>query len=98
MVHPLDRPRPRWLGELMFEVSAGNLTTRDPILELVETLMMNTRDECSSDGAEGVVDRLLAIADHRLGADALGEAALEIIQAAPSSRPPSLRGHPSAAP
>ena len=48
MVHPLDRPRLRRLGELMFEVSAGNLTTRDPILELVETLMINLIDHALS--------------------------------------------------
>ena len=38
--------------------------------------MVCTRPDCCADGAEEVVDRLLEIADHRLGADALAEAAL----------------------
>ena len=58
--------------------------TPDPILGGAETIMPLVRDDCSAWGAEGVVDQLLAIADHRLGACALAEAAaLEIIRAAP---------------
>jgi hypothetical protein len=80
-LHPLDRPKLRRLGELMFEISTGELTTRDPIRGLVGELMICTRDDLSSAGADEVVDRLLALADHRLGADRLGELALAEIVA-----------------
>ena len=89
-VHPLDVRRVRRLGEMLCEVSFGELMTRDPIMGAVETLMMMTRPQCSHYGAGAVVDRLLAIADHRFGADALGEWALEIIMAAPP--PPAGTG------
>jgi len=65
----------------MFEVSTGELTTRDPLRGLVGELMVCTRDDLNSAGADEVVDRLLALADHRLGADRLGELALAEIVA-----------------
>ena len=38
--------------------------------------MLNTRQHCRLTGAYGVVDRVLAIADHRLGAAAIGDVVL----------------------
>jgi hypothetical protein len=81
-IHPLDRPKFRRLGEMLFDISAGRLTSRDDILPLVETLMVCTRPDCSAAGAELVVDRLLAIADHRLGAHGMAEAAFAEVAAA----------------
>jgi hypothetical protein len=43
--------------------------------------MVCVRDDCSAAGADGVVDRLLAVADHCLVADILAEAALAEIKA-----------------
>jgi hypothetical protein len=77
--HPLDRPKLRKLGEALCDISAGRLSTRDTLLPMTETLMVCLRDDCSAAGAEGAVDRLLAVADDRLGADAMAEAAAEII-------------------
>jgi hypothetical protein len=80
-MHPLDVPKIRELGEMLCDISAGWLTTRDPVLDMVRNLMVCTRPDCQSAGAEHVVDRLLAIADHRLGAEAMSEAAFaEVLQ------------------
>lgn len=76
-LHPSDEPRLRALSETLFEISAGRLRpSRPDILHEVETLMLNTRQHCRLTGAYGVVDRVLAIADHRLGAAAIGDVVL----------------------
>jgi hypothetical protein len=72
--HPLDRAKLMRLGELMCDVSAGRLSTRAPLVPLVENLMVCLRDDCSAAGSELVVDRLLSIACAGLGAD--GNAAM----------------------
>jgi hypothetical protein len=74
-VHPLDREKLRELGEMLCDISAGWLTTRDPFLDMVRNLMVCTRPDCQSADAGHVVDRLLAIADHRLGAELMAAAA-----------------------
>jgi hypothetical protein len=89
-VHPLDAARLRDLGVMLCEVSAGERTSRDAILSLVETLMVNCRDDLCADDADAVVDRLLAIADERLGARILAELALAEILAPPHKRPDSF--------
>jgi hypothetical protein len=92
-VHPLDRPKLRRLGEMLCEVSAGELTTRAALLPLISNLMICRRDDCRAAEAGGVLDRLLALADHWYGADALGAAAPEIIVAYPRAvrRPKIMR-------
>jgi hypothetical protein len=72
--HPSDHARLRRLGEVLFDISAGNIAAdRDDLMRRVRPLMMLTRLDLSTDGADEVVDRLLAMADYRLGADALTE-------------------------
>jgi hypothetical protein len=74
-LHPLDRAKLRRLAEALCDISAGRLATRDPLLPLVERLMVCLRDDCSADGAERLADRLLSVAEHRLGADARSDIA-----------------------
>ena len=81
-IHPLDRPKLRRLGEMLCDISAGELTTRDASRAMARVLMVCIRSDCSAVGAEGVVDRLLAIADDRLGADGMAEAAFAEVAAA----------------
>jgi hypothetical protein len=80
--HPSDGPKLRRLAELLCDFSAGRPAPREPLLPLVENLMVCCRDDCSADGAEGGLDRLLGIADHRLGRDRVAEAAMAEIMAA----------------
>lgn len=79
-MHPLDDEKLRHLGEMLCDISAGRLTTRDPVLALVQNLMVCTRPDCQAHGAESVVDRLFALADDRLGAERMSEAALVEVQ------------------
>lgn len=89
-IHPADLPKLRRLGEMLWEMSAGELTTRDALLPLVRNVMVCTRDDCSAAEAESVIDRLLVIADHRLGADILAELALAELLAPPSAHPDGI--------
>lgn len=100
-IHPVDLPKLRRLGEMLWEISAGELTTRDATTPdecrvnaafgpLVKNLMVCTRDDCSAAEAESVIDRLLVIADHRLGADILAELALAELLAPPSAHPDGI--------
>jgi hypothetical protein len=71
-VHPLYREKVRALAEMLFEISAGRLvTSRADIQPLVGELLVCTRPSCSDEGAAAVVDRILAQADHRLGAEGI---------------------------
>ena len=76
-----DHDKLRQLGERLWDISVGRLTTRGPLLSVVGELMVCVRDDCCADAAEEVVDRLLSLADDRLGAEALAEAALAEILA-----------------
>lgn len=64
----------------MAMASAGELVTRAPISDLAETLagLMWPDD---SDDVEGVVDRLLSVADHQRGAEAMADAAFDVFKA-----------------
>jgi hypothetical protein len=76
-LHPLDERRLRELSETLFEISAGRLMpSRKDLVGQIQALMMNTRRGCRVDGAEGVVDRLLGVADWRLGAEEIGNVIL----------------------
>jgi hypothetical protein len=75
-VHPCDREKLRRLGELLFDIAAGRLMTRDVLVHPVRQLMVCTRPDCCADAADEVVDRLLAVADCWPGADGMAEAAL----------------------
>jgi hypothetical protein len=79
--HPLDRAKLRHLGEMLVDISAGRLMTRDPLRSLVESLMASLRHDGSSAGAERVAERLISIASHRLGADIMAVMASGLIQA-----------------
>jgi hypothetical protein len=79
-LHTQDRDTLHRLGELLYDIAAGRLATRDALLPLVRTLMIYTRDDRSPEGAEHVVDRLLAIADNWYGAGVMAEAALSVIK------------------
>jgi hypothetical protein len=84
--HPSDGTKHRRLAELLCDFSAGRPAPREPLLPLIESLMVCCRDDCCADGAEGVLDRLLGIADHRLGRDGMAEAAMAEILAVPDAR------------
>jgi hypothetical protein len=75
-LHSLDREKLTRLGEILFDVSAGRrrLDRRD-LLSRVRELMFCMRDDCSHRGAASVLDRIIAVADHRLGAEGIAEAA-----------------------
>jgi hypothetical protein len=76
-LHPTTEHELRLLSETLFEVSWGRQRpSRLALVEQVEALMMGTRRGCRVDGAYGVVDRLLAIADWRLGAEEIGNIVL----------------------
>ena len=74
--HPLDRQKLRELGEILCDLSAGRIQIdRKDLLARVTVLMVCMRDDCSSRGSGSVLDRILSIADHRLGADEIAVAA-----------------------
>jgi hypothetical protein len=88
-VDPINRPRLVVLGSLMFAASKSWLPNeREVLLPLVCGLMRLTREDHCSAGAEGVVDRLLLIADHRIEIEELSRCALAEIRASPSSGGP----------
>jgi hypothetical protein len=75
-IHPLDRVKLRLLSEALFDVSAGRCRLdRKDLLSRVRELMLCMRDDCSHRGAASVLDRIIAIADHRLGAGGIADAA-----------------------
>jgi hypothetical protein len=96
-LHPLDRPKLRRLAEALCDISAGRLATRDPLLPLTAELMVCLRDDCSAAGAERVVDRLLSVAEHRLGAAAMSDIAAIMILAS-SGHSAGLPTHMGAGP
>jgi len=81
-MHPLDKPKVLRLAEALVDVASGRLMTRDGLEHQVAVLMVNLRPDCSPVGADVVLDRLLAVADHRLGADEMANAVLAEIAAA----------------
>jgi hypothetical protein len=88
-VHPIDSPRIVVLGSLLFAASKGWLPNeRGVLLPIVRGLMRLTREDRCSVGAEEVVERLLAIADHRLGIEELATAALAEMRAVAASGGP----------
>lgn len=80
-VHPLDREKLRRLGEMLCDISAGQLVTREGLEPIVAELMVCIRLDCSADGADDVLDRLFAIADDRLGVDEMAASAFAEIMA-----------------
>ena len=77
------------IGSLMFAASKRWLPNqREVLLPLVRGLMRLTREDHCSDGAEGVVERLLAIADHRIEIEELARAALAEMRATAASGGP----------
>lgn len=82
LLHPCDVPKLRDLAEALCDISAGRLMTRQGLEPLVGELMVCIRPDCSAEGAGDVLDRLFAIADDRLGADGMAEAALAEIKGA----------------
>jgi len=83
-VHPSDRWKLHDLAEMLIDISLGQLRSRDPFRSLVASLMICTRPDCRAYAVDAVVDQLLAIADHRLGGDALAVKAWEVIIDAPA--------------
>ena len=82
-MHPLNSQKLRDLAETLMEASAGRRFDRAGLEQLIAELMVCLRDDLSCDGAGGVADRLLGIADHRLGGEAMVEAAYAELMAAP---------------
>lgn len=75
-IHPLDQQKLTRLGEILFDVSAGRRwLDRKDLLSRVSELMLCMRDDCSHRGAASVLDRIIAVADRRLGAEGIAEAA-----------------------
>ena len=85
-LHPCDIPKINRLGEALCNISAGRRLTREGLEPLVAELMVCIRPDCSADGSDGVLDRLLSIADHRLGAEEMAVAAFAEIMAAQARR------------
>jgi len=81
-LHPLDRQKLRHIAEALCDISAGRRQTRDGLESQLAVLMVCIRPDCSAAGADGVLDRLLAVADHRLGAEEMGSIVLAEIMAA----------------
>lgn len=80
-LHPLDVPKVRLVAELLCDISEGRLLTREGLAALIASIMVCTSPFCSADGADGVLDRLLARADHRLGAAGMADIVLDEIAA-----------------
>jgi hypothetical protein len=91
-IHPLDKEKLQRLGEILFDISAGNLALdRADLLHRVGILTICVRDDLQCSGASEVVDRIIALADHRLGAKELAMLALAEIKlgdAGPTPFPP----------
>jgi hypothetical protein len=69
-LHPGDYDKLREISELLHDVSSGRTNpyaVRKELQDLVAELMVCVRDDCSSTDAQGVVSRLLRVADHRFG-------------------------------
>jgi hypothetical protein len=49
--HPSDGTKLRRLAELLCDFSAGRPAPREPLLPLIESLMVCCRDDCCADGA-----------------------------------------------
>jgi hypothetical protein len=78
-LHPLDRDKLRDLAETLCDLSDGRTPldeARRKVGYLASNLMVCTRDDCSANGWEVVAERLLALADWRLGREGMMEAAL----------------------
>jgi hypothetical protein len=89
-VSPTDSRRIMVLGSLMFAASKQWLPNAcEVLLPLVCGLMQVIREDYCNVGAEEVVDRLLAIADRRIGIEELARAALAEMRAVPVSGAPS---------
>jgi hypothetical protein len=69
-LHPGDYNKLREISELLHDIKSGRTgsqAVRKELQDLVAELMVCVRDDCSSTGVEGVVGRLLRVADHRFG-------------------------------
>ena len=81
-LHPTDRFKVQSIAERLFEISAGRLLTTSGLEEDLGTLMVMTLPSCSPAGADAVLTRVLARADHRLGARGIADIVLAEIEAA----------------
>lgn len=79
-LHPTDRFKVQSIAERLFEISAGRLLTRAGLEEDIAQLMVHTLDSCSPEGADAVLDRLPAQADHMLGARGIVDIILDEIE------------------
>jgi hypothetical protein len=79
-LHPLDVGKLRRIAEMLCDLSAGRLMTRDGLEPLVASLMVCISPFCSSDDAGLVVERLLAAADDRVGARGMADLVLREIE------------------
>jgi hypothetical protein len=81
-VSPTDSRRVMVLGSLLFASSKGWLPNAcEALLPVVRGLMPIVREDHCADGAEGVVERLLAIADRRFAIEELARCALAELRA-----------------
>jgi hypothetical protein len=77
-LHPNDREKLQHLGQMLVDCSRPGVQRETWFLTIrwrVGELMLCTRPDCSTEGAEEVAQRLLAVADHRLGSEAMMDAA-----------------------
>jgi hypothetical protein len=73
--HPLDHGKLRRLAEHLCGISDGKRSVLG-LVDQISALMVCVRSDCSAAGADRVAERLLSIADHRLGAQAMADAIL----------------------
>jgi hypothetical protein len=76
---------------MLFDLAAGRMVTRGPLVPLTAALVSRYSDRAynSADEVEAMTDRLLAIADDWYGVEPLMEAAAAVIVGAPLPPPPS---------
>lgn len=81
-LHPLDADKVRHLAEALCDISAGRRLTRQGLEPLLVEILIRTTSRCSLDGADTMLDRLLAVVDDRLGRDeAIAQILAEIAEA-----------------
>jgi hypothetical protein len=92
-IHAYDLDLLGLLSEMLIDIAAGRLVTREPLIPLTVALMsrycerdFNSAGEVDA-AVEATVDRLLAIADNLYGVRALMEPAAAVILGAPLPPP-----------